>query len=258
MSKQNQKETKKLPGFYIALCCCVLVIGIAGYFTEKQTDDSSPAVSTEVSENENSDLPVFSDEVEKYSETVIPTPTPAVSVETQSKDVTDGADSENVPVMAQDEYVMDYAVDNPDLEEGAITVASQEPVFVMPVSGEALEAFSDGLVYNSALEDWRTHNGVDIAAETGCSVQSAADGVIDKITDTAMGTSVQISHAAGFVTTYTGLDSVENLTEGKEIHSGEVIGTLGECKGENVTQPHLHFEISKDGEAVNPSDYLPY
>ena len=51
---------------------------------------------------------------------------------------------------------------------------------------------------------------------------------------------------------------MENLTEGKEIQSGEVIGILGDCKGENVTSPHLHFEIIKDGEAVNPSDYLPY
>ncbi len=257
MSKQNQKEAKKLPGFYIALCCCVLVIGIAGYFTEKQTDDSSPAVSTEVAENETSDLPVFSDEVEKYSDAVIPTPPPAMSAEEESEAVSEPV-NEDVPALAQEEQVEDYAVDNPDVEGNAVTVASQEPVFVMPVSGEMLEAFSEALVYNSALEDWRTHNGVDIAAETGCSVQSAADGVVEKITDTAMGTSVQISHAADFVTTYTGLESVENLTEGKEIHSGEVIGTLGECKGENVTQPHLHFEISKGGEAVDPSDYLPY
>ena len=35
MNQQQKKETRKLPSFYIALCCCVLAIGIAGYFTER-------------------------------------------------------------------------------------------------------------------------------------------------------------------------------------------------------------------------------
>ena len=42
-----------------------------------------------------------------------------------------------------------------------------------------------------------------------------------------------------------------------EIKSGEVIGTSGKCTGENVTDPHIHFEMSKDGVLVNPTDYLP-
>jgi len=54
-----------------------------------------------------------------------------------------------------------------------------------------------------------------------------------------------------------GLENIENLTVGKEIKSGEVIGTSGKCTGENVTDPHIHFEMSKDGVLVNPTDYLP-
>ena len=100
-------------------------------------------------------------------------------------------------------------------------------------------------------------NGIDIAANTGCSVQAVADGVIDETGKDAMGEYVIISHAAGFITKYMGLENIENLTVGKEIKSGEVIGTSGKCTGENVTDPHIHFEMSKDGVLVNPTDYLP-
>ncbi|MCH5210945.1 MAG: M23 family metallopeptidase [Oscillospiraceae bacterium] len=258
MSKQNQKEARKLPGFYIALCCCVLVIGIAGYFTEKRTDDSAPVVNTEVIEVQETDLPVFSSELDQFTKAALSTPSPAIAPETYDEGSKTVAVEEETPVLAEAEPVSDYAVDNPDLDETAITVSAEQPVFITPVSGDIIEPFSSGLIYNTALKDWRTHNGIDIAAETGCSVQSVADGVIDKITTTAMGGCVEISHAAGFVTSYSGLQDIENLTEGKEIQSGEVIGTLGDCKGENVTEPHLHFEIKKDGEAVNPADYLPY
>ena len=250
MNKENQKEVKKLPGFYIALCCCVLVIGIAGYFTEKHTDKASSVINTEIAQEEATEKPVYSADADKYTAAALLTPAP------QAEESADTA-TDNIPVVSQPQPIEEYAVDNPDVEEIAVIVSSEQPSFVMPVSGNILEGFSESLVYNTALSDWRTHNGIDIAAEKGCSVQSAADGVIDSITTDAMGGCVEISHAAGFVTRYRGLENVENLTEGKEIHSGEVIGTLGDCKGENVTDSHLHFEMEKDGNCVNPSDYLP-
>ena len=236
MNKQNQKEAKKLPSFYIALCCCVLVIGIAGYFTEKRTVDSSSTQLGDVSVNEGDDEPVFSSDMDKYAEPALADPTPEPNIEAPAS--ADEPENVDTPVIASQEIAgsEDYAVDNPDVEDNAITVAAAPSEFVMPVEGDILEAFSPGLVYNSALCDWRTHSGVDIAAEQGCSIQSAANGIIDKISETAMGGFVQISHAGGFVTRYVGLENVENLTEGKEIQSGEVIGTLGECKGENVTR----------------------
>lgn len=40
MSKEKQKNTGRLPGFYIALCCCVLVIGVAGYFADTKQKET--------------------------------------------------------------------------------------------------------------------------------------------------------------------------------------------------------------------------
>ena len=252
MNQQQKKETKKLPSFYIALCCCVLAIGIAGYFTERHNSDSSSMLSNEIADNSGSE--VFSDSTDKFTSSALNVSEVVSDTETaQSTDT-----QTDIPVISEQQVpVEDYAVNNPDVDQTAVIVSSEQPAFIMPVNGNTLEGYSDKLKYNEQLSDWRTHNGIDIAANTGCSVQAVADGVIDETGKDAMGEYVIISHAAGFITKYMGLENIENLTVGKEIKSGEVIGTSGKCTGENVTDPHIHFEMSKDGVLVNPTDYLP-
>ena len=79
----NEKNSKRLPGFYIALCCCVLVIGIAGYFTERQ--DTKPQDTNRIvskTEIQGEVLPTASviPEVISVNETITieePTPTEA-------------------------------------------------------------------------------------------------------------------------------------------------------------------------------------
>lgn len=248
--QNDKKNAKKLPGFYIALCCCVLALGVAGYITERRTSKVSSVLNHETVQDNSQSENDFSVAI-----ATIPPDVPQRPVVTAKPTV------EETPVIASpitEEPVDEYAVDNPDVQENAITVTSEQPAFIMPVIGDVLEGYSDKLIYNNALSDWRTHNGIDIAAEKGCSVQSVANGVVDEISEDVMGKYVVISHATGFVTKYMGLENTENLTVGKEIKSGEVIGTIGDCKGENTTAPHLHFEMIKDGNAVNPSDYLPH
>lgn len=257
MNKENQKATKKLSGFYIALCCCVLAIGLAGYFTERHSEKAAEVVSREVSEA--TARPVFSNEIINVSEPVSET-LPEAEVKDEEAEAAAELNTDENSEASNDENEAElnsYEVDNPDFEGGAITVSSEQPAFIMPVNGEILEPYSEVLSYNNSLADWRTHNGIDIAADKGCSVQSAAQGVVERVYENAMGKCVEISHAGGFVTRYMGLEDVENLTEGKEVNSGEVIGITGVCKGENVTQPHLHFEMSRNGEPLNPSEYLP-
>lgn len=254
MNQEQKKEAKKLPGFYIALCCCVLVIGVAGYFTERHANKASDVINSKVTQ-EDEDKSVFSSDETEEPSVFIPSKSPDTSEAegTYAKAPSDA--NASVPVISED--VEEYVVDNPDIDDSAIVVSSEQPTFIMPVTGNILSEYSDKLIYNNALSDWRTHDGVDIAAEKGCSVQSAASGVIESVSEDAMGKYVVISHAAGFTTKYMGLESTENLTVGKEIQSGEVIGTVGDCKGENITEPHLHFEIIKDNNSVNPSEYLP-
>lgn len=249
--KKEEKKNRKLSGFYIALCCCVLMIGIAGYVTEKHTDEAKTVVNTDpYKQNEVKD--VYSNELDKDISLSLAaiTPTPAPTPE-----VTEAPAEE---AEAKVDEVIDYTVDNPDVTDDAIMVSNELPAFIMPLNGNILEPFTDKLTFNNILNDWRAHGGIDIAAEKGCSVATVAQGEVEKIYDNVMGACVEISHPAGFTTKYMGLENVESLSVGKEVKSGEVIGTTGDCRGENVSQPHLHFEMYKDGVAVNPSDFLPH
>ena len=147
MNQEQKKETKKLPGFYIALCCCVLVIGVAGYFTERYNDKHSASVINEkIKEAEATTAPVFSEKNDTYVPP-LPTDEPA-----NSDAVTEGND---IPVVSQPQPIEEYAVDNPDTSDDAITVSSEQPTFIMPVMGNILEEYSDKLQYNKALSDRR-------------------------------------------------------------------------------------------------------
>lgn len=256
-NEQNQKkELKKLPGFYIALCCCVLVIGLAGYFTERR-EKSQVDISSENTASES----VFSGNIDSYTDDAINRNTVPASetitleefaAETEAAPA-DNAEQEIDIAAAQTE---EYAIDNPDVEEAAVIVSAESANFEKPVSGDILEGFSDKLVYNTAMSDWRTHNGIDLAADTGCSVHAAANGTVKQIISTASGDGIEIEHADGYVTRYLGLGSIENLNEGDSVAAGDVIGVVGESKGETVTDSHLHFEVYKDGEAVDPKDFI--
>ena len=218
-------------GFYGTLAVCLLVVGVCGWVLLQDREDPLPqqAVTPQVPVSQPVEMP----EVRLPTvETLEPAPVPVPPKETKEL---------------------------PEVEVDHTPVAAEAPrLVVAPLRGDVLTAFSmEELVYSPTLGDWRTHNGIDIAANTGCSVQAVADGVIDETGKDAMGEYVIISHAAGFITKYMGLENIENLTVGKEIKSGEVIGTSGKCTGENVTDPHIHFEMSKDGVLVNPTDYLP-
>ncbi|MDD6564888.1 MAG: hypothetical protein PUF08_07385, partial [Clostridiales bacterium] len=52
---EQKNQTKKLPGFYIALCCCVIAVGIAGFFAQNMETESTNAL-TEVTQEPQSDI----------------------------------------------------------------------------------------------------------------------------------------------------------------------------------------------------------
>lgn len=174
MNQQQKKETKKLPSFYIALCCCVLAIGIAGYFTERHNSDSSSMLSNEIADNSGSE--VFSDSTDKFTSSALNVSedetqeASSANVEESSEVVSDTETAQStdtqtdIPVMSEQQVpVEDYAVNNPDVDQTAVIVSSEQPAFIMPVNGNTLEGYSDKLKYNEQLSDWRTHNGIDIA-----------------------------------------------------------------------------------------------
>lgn len=128
-----------------------------------------------------------------------------------------------------------------------------------PVSGEVVMDYSmDCLCYNPTTRDWRTHNGMDFAAEAGTAVGAAADGTVYTIyNDETMGTTVVIRHSDGYVTTYSSLRSDTTVTVGQDVTVGQTIGYVGTTAlVETALGDHVHFAVSCNGHPVDPDDFF--
>ena len=134
-----------------------------------------------------------------------------------------------------------------------------DPTFIKPVEGEILREYAkETLVYSETLKEWITHSGIDIKAEKTTIVKSAAEGTIKSIkNDPRYGITVVIEHVNGYVSIYSNLLTAEFVKEREEVKQGQTIGTVGNTAiFEIADEPHLHFEILKDNEYLNPSEYI--
>lgn len=131
--------------------------------------------------------------------------------------------------------------------------------YIPPVSSAVTKDYSgDELVFSETMQDWRTHNGIDFAADDGTDVLAAADGTVEAITENGMmGTSVIILHSGGVRTIYSNLSDIGLVNIGDDVTQGAIIGKTGSTAAAEVSEPpHLHFEMSVNEEPVNPHDYI--
>ena len=135
----------------------------------------------------------------------------------------------------------------------------EELEFMAPVNGEITKDFAvDNLIYSNTLEEWTTHSGIDIKAEKTSIVVAAEKGVIESIkNDPRYGLTITLLHSDGFKTIYSNLLTTEFVSENEKVEKGQTLATIGETASFEVAdEPHLHFEMYKDGEAVNPTIYF--
>lgn len=114
--------------------------------------------------------------------------------------------------------------------------------FRWPLRGPIVHGFKSGET-----------DGIDIAAPVGEPVHAAADGVCIYAGDElkTYGKLVLLRHADGYVTAYAD-NSELDVREGDNVRRGQVIAK----SGVNGNVPHLHFELRKDGKAMDPVRYL--
>ena len=121
-----------------------------------------------------------------------------------------------------------------------------------PVSEAVLQGYSEELVKNDTMGDYRSHTAVDFRGEAGAGVAAINDGVVlDVYNDAMLGMVVEIDHGGKLVARYCGLDSV-SVTAGGSVTQGQEIGTLGAVPFESGLESHLHFETKLDGAYVDP------
>lgn len=101
---------------------------------------------------------------------------------------------------------------------------------------------------------WRQHNGIDLASEQGTQVRPLLPGkVVFSGWRNGYGNTVVVRHADGLETLYG--HHAENLVgKGDEVSQKTALGLVGSTG--RATGPHLHFEVRRNGEAVNPLPFM--
>lgn len=135
--------------------------------------------------------------------------------------------------------------------------AAQEPLRVWPVAGEVTAAFSgDELVFNETMQDWRTHNGTDLAADEGADILAPVTGSVVSVGDDGLwGGVVEIEASDGALVRVCGFGDVDTA-QGQSVTAGDRIGSVGEIAAEADGGAHVHVEVLVDGEYTDPQAYF--
>lgn len=138
--------------------------------------------------------------------------------------------------------------------------APAEPtLLIWPVNGGTLlrECSTDALVFSPTMQDWRTHCGIDIASPVGSTVRAMAAGeVMDVREDEMLGTVVEIAHGS-YTACYCNLQQEVSVKVGDTVGIGDTVGGVGDkARLEIADEPHLHLELRKNGELIDPMSVM--
>lgn len=114
----------------------------------------------------------------------------------------------------------------------------------------------EGIVSRS-FDEKTYHFGTDVVAKADAKVSAVLDGVVI-FTDWTVKTGyvIQIQHANNLVSIYKH-NSTLLKKQGDYVRAGEVIGVVGNT-GEETTGPHLHFELWRAGNPLNPENFIKF
>ena len=143
-----------------------------------------------------------------------------------------------------------------------INIRKKSILKIVNVQEAALNSPLDKVSVNSPFGSrWgTTHNGVDLAADAA-EVKAPADGVVEvgEIKNDDCGGTVIINHANGFKTGFCHLQKI-NVHAGQEVKQGDIIAISGGGANDpghgRSDGRHLHFTLRKNGELLNPMDYI--
>ncbi len=164
---------------------------------------------------------------------------------------------------SSEEEMEDEPEDTPDDDLDYTFVDSnsyiESEAMIKPVEGPLGMSFTEkNLIYSKTLEEWTSHNGIDILANVGAQVKAALSGTVTEVyEDKIWGIVIIVDHGNGLLTKYANLSTNFIVDEGMKVNKGDIIGQIGKTASiEMMEDAHLHFEIIKDGINQNPIDYL--
>jgi murein DD-endopeptidase MepM/ murein hydrolase activator NlpD len=128
---------------------------------------------------------------------------------------------------------------------------------IQPVSNKDLKRLASGFgmrihpIYKIA----KMHTGLDFTADIGTEIYATGDGVVESIESkfSGYGQHVVINHGFGYESLYAHMSRVA-VRPGQKVRRGQIIGYVGNTG--TSTGPHLHYEVMKNGEKVDPAFYF--
>ncbi len=125
---------------------------------------------------------------------------------------------------------------------------------IRPIGSDVVSGF--GMRMHPVLNFRRMHEGLDFRASIGTDIYATGDGIVTQAEfNSSYGRMIRINHGHGFETIYAHLSRyAPQIRVGRRVTRGEVIGYSGDSG--LVEAPHLHYEVIRNGSAVNPIFYL--
>ncbi len=128
---------------------------------------------------------------------------------------------------------------------------------IQPVRNKDLKRLSSyyGYRIDPFYKVIKFHEGVDFSAHVGTEIYATGDGVVKRVRKSrrGYGNTIMIDHGYGYETFYAHTDKIL-VIKGQKVKRGQVIATVGNTG--KSTAPHLHYEVRKNGRAVDPINYF--
>ncbi len=220
MSTQSKSKNsgRNLKVLFTVVCVSIIAVGVIVYFSTNSADDVNEPTTI-------ADTTAVQRAVTVEDTTVSTTAQTTQATTKKEEDTSMPESDKNTPYKSYYEY---------------------------PVTEAVLQGYSEELVKNDTMGDYRSHTAVDFSAEAGENVKAINDGIVlDVYNDALLGMTVEIDHGGKLVAKYCGMDSV-SVKKGSTVEIGQEIGTIGAVPFESSLESHLHFETQVDGKYVDP------
>lgn len=225
-SNSKKKENKNIKAMFSAVCLSIIALGLVVYFST----NSKP-------ENNTVNEPTTLEATTEVQRAVTVTETTKRKTTTKAQKTT-----EKTTVATT-------------MEQGENNIPFKS-YYKYPLGEAVVNGYSEELVFDKTMNDYRAHAAVDFKGNKGDSVVAINDGlVLDVYKDNLYSYVVVIDHGGKLVAKYSGLKSV-NVKKGNYVDIGNTIGKLGTIPAESELETHLHLETSLDGKPVNPLDVM--
>ncbi len=235
MATKDKPNNKNLRALFSVICLCIIALGLIVYFSTQSADTTKVNEATTLAQTTEVQKRVtVKDTTEKKTVQSEKTTKSAGKTTTAAKEKT----TEKATMQAGD------------------TNTPYKSFYKYPCRETVVSGYSEELVRNDTMGDYRAHTAVDFKCDAGEKIVAINDGLVLSVTkDNLLGNIIEIDHGGKLVARYCGLDTV-HVSKGDYVTIGQTVGTAGSVPFEASGETHIHFETRLDGKLVNPLDVM--